>query len=105
MRDPRTLEIARKAVVDAGNIGDVARLLGYNRSTLSRYLNEPDYPSPVPLEKAILARFDRRICQATGADIARDACRSRAALPKPYGNPVAGAHWESCQACQHKEES
>lgn len=103
MRDPRTLELARNAVAAAGNIGDAAKLLGYNRSTLSRYLNEPDYPSPKPLEIAIIKRFDRRVCPLTSADIEREACRRRAALPRPYGNPVAIAHWAACQTCQYKE--
>lgn len=102
MRDPATLALARRVVSEYGSVGVVAAKIGRARPTLSRYLNDPDYESPLPLEERIRAAFDKRECPHTGQEIAAESCRKRVSVPRSCGNPVAAAHWDACQQCHHK---
>ncbi len=98
MRNPYALALAQTAV-SASNITQVAAAIGYHRTSLSRYLNEEDYPSPAPLEAALLELLDRRSCPHTGLEISADQCRRKATAPRPFGGATRARHWSACQSC------
>lgn len=104
MRDPRILALAQAAVAAAGSVTAVAIKIGYNRATLSRYLNEPDYPSPATVEKKLAALLDRITCPHTGQETGHDECSRRANAPKPCGGIARARHWATCQTCPHKPQ-
>ena len=100
--DSRALALVR-AAVESSNIAAVANALGYSRPALSRYLSG-GYPSPGPIEAAILSYYDRRLCPHIGEEVSAETCRRRALAPKPFGGNARLAHWQACQRCPHKPE-
>lgn len=101
MRDPHTLSLA-VAAVSATNKAAVAREIGYSRSAVSLYLGDKYPAEPGEIEAAIRARYDRYVCPHTGQEISGPECQKRAGQPKPFGGRAKSAHWEACQACQHR---
>ncbi len=81
----------------------IATEIGYGRSAVSRWLNEPDYQGE-HIEGKFLARFERRYCPHDGAEKQPQQCERIALQPKPHGFPDAAALWSTCQSCQYKPE-
>ncbi len=102
-RDPRIVAIAREAAKAEGSIAAAADLIGYSRPALSRYLNA-DCDNPSNIEKAIVERYDRRVCPHTQSEVTSEVCQKKALCPEPFGGAEKRRHWLACQTCQHKPE-
>lgn len=101
-RNPHALALARTAA-EADSIAAVAEALGYSRPAVSRYLSG-GYPSPGPIEAAILSYYDRRHCPHVGEEVAPEYCRRKALAPEPFGGNARLVHWQACRQCPHKPE-
>jgi len=101
-RNPHALALAR-AAVESASITAVAEALGYSRPALSRYLSGA-YPSPGPIEAAIVSRYDRRQCPHIGCEVPPEYCHQRALAPEPFGGRARLLHWQACQQCPHKRK-
>lgn len=101
MRDPHTLALA-VAAVNATSKAAVARAIGKSRTAVSLYIDDKYPADPGEIEAAIRSRYDRYPCPHTGQEIGGPECSQRASQPRPFGGRAKKAHWEACQACQHK---
>ncbi len=81
----------------------IAKEIGYDRTSVSRWINEPDY-SGTRVEAAVLARFNRFPCPHLKADITPLECSGYAMRPCPTSNAREVRHWKTCQSCAHKPE-
>ncbi len=81
----------------------VAKEIGYDRTSVSRWLNEPDYNGQY-VEAAVLARFNRFPCPHLKEDITPNDCGRFALRSCPTSNAREVRHWKACQSCPHKPE-
>lgn len=101
MRDAHTLALAQ-AAVNATSRAAVAGEIGFSRTAVSLYLSGKYPADPREVEAAIRARYDRYPCPHTGQEISGPECQKRGSSPRPFGGRAKQAHWDACQACQHK---
>lgn len=102
MNSQLTLHLVLAAVkAHPRKIAGVADEIDYSRTSLSLYL-AGKYPAQKAIERAILARYNRRNCPHTGEDIAPEICRKKALAPQPYGGAARERQWHACQNCPHK---
>jgi hypothetical protein len=93
------------ALIEGGMTkAQLGREIGYERATVSRWINEPDY-NGTHIEAAVLERFSRFACPHLKADITPAQCASYALRPCPTCNAREVRHWKSCQTCPNKPES
>jgi hypothetical protein len=79
----------------------VALEIGYDRTSVSRWMNEPDYNGK-KVEAAVLARFNRITCPFLKVDITPQECAAYAGRACPTCNVREVRHWKTCQTCPHK---
>lgn len=79
----------------------VADEIGYDRSSVSRWINEPDYNGAY-IEAAVLNRYDRLLCPHLNQEITPGDCISYACRAVPTSNAREVRHWKACQSCSHK---
>lgn len=82
---------------------DIATALDYNRTSISRWINEPDYNGKHIAAK-VLAYFDVMQCPHLGREITPNDCRDYALRPCPTSSTREVRHWRACQTCPHKPE-
>ena len=97
----RAKTLAQAMLADGISKAWIANEIGYGRSAVSRWLNEPDYQG-AHIEAAFLLRFERRYCPHDGMEKQPAQCARIALRPKPYGFPEAESLWKCCQTCQYK---
>lgn len=93
-------DIVRSLLADGMTKAQVAKEIGYDRTSVSRWMNEPDY-SGARIEAAVLARFDRFPCPYLKADISPAECTAHADRACPTCNAREVRHWRACQSCTH----
>ena len=82
----------------------IGKEIGYDRSSISRWINEPDY-NGAHIEAAVLARYNRFVCPHLGSEITPGECSGYAERRCPTSNAREVRHWKACQACSHKPKS
>lgn len=82
---------------------DIAEAIDYNRTSISRWINEPDYNGQ-HLAAKILEHFDVMPCPHLGHEITPADCRSYALRACPTSSTREVRHWRTCQTCPHKPE-
>lgn len=97
-------EIVLELLASGVTKSDVAKAIGYGRSSVSRWINEPDYNGKL-IEAAVLAHYNRYRCPWLKKDISLDECRTFALRSCPTCNVREVRHWKTCQTCQHKPET
>lgn len=80
---------------------DVAKEINYDRTSVSRWINEPDY-SGARIEAAVMARFNRFDCPHLKTEITPVECAAFANRAVPTSNTREVRHWKACQTCTHK---
>ncbi len=80
---------------------EVAIEIGYDRTSVSRWINEPDY-SGSRIEAAVLARYNRFVCPHLKTEITPRECAAYAGRGVPTSNTREVRHWKACQTCPHK---
>ncbi len=102
LRNPHALALVLAHVERPdSNVASVARLIGYSRPALSRYIHN-SLPNPAKVDAAILLNLDSRACPHTGEVIEAEECRKRALAPRPFGGSARLVWWTTCQSCHHK---
>ena len=81
----------------------VAKEIGYDRTSVSRWINEPGYNGE-HVAAAVLARFNRFPCPHLKTDITPNDCGGYALRPCPTSNAREVRHWRACQSCAHKPD-
>lgn len=81
----------------------IAKEIGYERPSISRWINEPGY-NGAHIEAAVLARFNRFVCPHLQAEITPKDCAGFALRRCPTSNAREVRHWKTCQTCPHKPE-
>lgn len=98
---------ARQIVLDllAGGVTktSIAKEIGYDRSSVSRWINEPDY-NGAHIEAAVLARYNRFFCPHLKQEITPIDCAAFAGRCCPTSNARDARHWKACQTCPHKPQ-
>lgn len=84
----------------------IAAEIGFSDSHVRRYLlgHYAGTKSLINIEKAIVKRFDRRICPHDGLEKQPVQCQRVAFRARPYGFPDAETLWLACQTCPHKPQ-
>lgn len=84
----------------------IAAEIGFSDSHVRRYMlgHYAGTKSLVNIEKAIIKRFDRRICPHDGTEKQPAQCQRVAFRARPYGFPDAETLWLACQSCPHKPQ-
>jgi len=96
-----------RAQLEAGHSRTwIAAEIGMSDSHVRRYLlgHYAGTKSLVNIEKAIVKRFDRRICPHDGQEKQPVQCQRVAFRSRPYGFPDAETLWLACQTCPHKPQ-
>lgn len=99
----RARALALALLAGGMNKAGIAAAIGYNRTSISRWLNEPDYNGE-HLAAAVLLHFDLVACPALKREITPAACRGYALRACPTASVREARHWRTCQTCKHKPE-
>lgn len=79
----------------------IAKEIGYDRTSVSRWINEPDY-NGAHIAAAVLARYNRFACPHLKQEITPLECAGYACRRCPTSNARDARHWKACQTCAHK---
>jgi transcriptional regulator with XRE-family HTH domain len=80
---------------------DIAKRIGYGRSSVSRWINEPDFNGE-NIEKAVLENLSQLICPYLKKGITPTDCLGFSLRPCPTCNAREVRHWKFCQTCPNK---
>ena len=94
-------EIVLGLLAGGATKADIAKEIGYDRTSISRWINEPDY-NGARVEAAVLARYNRFTCPHLGVEITPNECNGYATRRCPTSNAREVRHWKACQTCPHK---
>lgn len=87
-------------LADGMTKAQVAKEIGYDRTSVSRWINEPDY-SGERISAAVLARYNRFSCPYLRTEITPAECAAYADRACPTCNAREVRHWKTCQTCPH----
>ncbi len=94
-------EIVVNLLANGATKAEIAKAIGYDRSSVSRWINEPDYNGE-HIEAAVLECYSRFICPHLKQEITPAACAAYAGRSCPTANTREVRHWKTCQTCPHK---
>lgn len=99
----RARAIVIKLLEDGRTKADIASAIDYNRTSISRWINEPDYNGEHIAAK-VLEFFDVADCPHFGHEISTVDCRAYALRSCPTSSTREVRHWRACQTCPNKPE-
>lgn len=101
--NPHWLALLRRAAA-ASSIGQLAKRMGYSRTTLSLVL-AGKYPGDTRhVARKALALLDSCHCPWLQQDIRQADCRTIALAQAPTHHPGKLAHWRACQHCPQRPQ-
>lgn len=99
MSSPDWMEILREEVAKS-NVTEVARQMGYARSTISLVVHGRYPGDPHKVAARVIEVFsDRRLCPHTQQTISAADCAETHSAPMPTSNAKRLRHWTACRAC------
>ncbi|MCW3479709.1 XRE family transcriptional regulator [Neisseriaceae bacterium JH1-16] len=91
-----------RAEAERTSIADIAKRLGYSRTSISLVL-AGRYPGGTErIAAAVLAELDGWTCPHLQQPIKAEACQEIAFGPAPTHHPMKLTHWRACQNCSNR---